>query len=121
MPCELAMAVVVDSYLETLLWSSTGEDGERLEGYEVSPKAREEAWEDCNGFIEYAEDQLGDDAWDGLTDEQVGHNFALSRNVHGAGFFDSNAKYADKLQALAETFGSVDCYYDADADWVTFN
>lgn len=106
---------IVTAYLETLLWSETfngmGDDGEdplivegteyepgtpldQIQGCDVSdletlaPKVVEEAEEDLEGFRAYCLEDLGIDPFRFFDPSQVAHDFALSRNEHGAGFFD---------------------------------
>lgn len=56
---------------------------------------------------------------DSVTWSQVGHDFHLSRNGHGAGFFDRPGMYGqqdvcDLLQRLAESYGPRDSYVGDD-------
>ncbi len=76
-----------------------------------------EVWEreqtiECLAFMVYAECYLSDDAI-----EQAGHDFWLSRNGHGTGFWDRDSSYygdhvRDWLQRKAEQFGETDALYD---------
>jgi len=72
-------------YLETALWSSTGDDGEPIDDYfdisDFAPEAVAEARRVCDEF------QARNDTRE-LDSEQIGHYLWLSRNGHGAGFFD---------------------------------
>jgi hypothetical protein len=48
-------------------------------------------------------------------DEHIAHDFWLTRNHHGAGFWDGDyGKYGDKLTAIAQTFSEVDLYVGDD-------
>lgn len=96
-------------YLETALWSSIDENEYYFDSNytidDFSDEAMNRAMKDCALFIKKAKDLLNDD------DEKNGHNFWLSRNGHGAGFFDedtydSNTRKA--LQELSKEFG--ECY-----------
>ena len=76
-----------------------------------------EVWEreqtiECLAFMVYAECYLSDDAI-----EQAGHDFWLSRNGHGTGFWDRDSSYysdhvRDWLQRKAEQFGETEALYD---------
>jgi hypothetical protein len=121
------MNKMIRSYLETLVWSETltgemeylGEtfnDGEPLDSFlyvEDLPKSiAEQAKEDCNDFVEYVRDELGYDPIEEFDPASVGSNFLLSRNGHGAGFFDSSwvvvaTEFNKDLQKAAKTFGNV--------------
>lgn len=104
------------AYFETALWSSTDNSddsgGEPLdENYDISDIAdetRAKMIADCEDFQERFADLLADAPIDS---ERAGHNFWLSRNGHGAGFFDDNL---DELQDAAESYGSFDLYVGDD-------
>ena len=98
------------AYLECAIWSSTAEDGRPLEWHnydisDLSPEDLEQAREDCEAFqADNAEDlaQAGDNT-------QNGHDFWLTRNRHGAGFWDRGYGPAgDRLTAAAHAYGSCD-------------
>ena len=76
-----------------------------------------EAWKreqviECLSFLVYAAPYLSDDAY-----TQAGHDFWLSRNRHGTGFFDRDSNYYSEparnyLQRKAEKFAEVWPFYD---------
>jgi hypothetical protein len=106
------MSPVVQAYLETALWSSTGDDGRPLdEDYDISdfaPEAVAQAEEDCSDFMEFSDTS-------GLSDEEIGHNFWLTRNSHGAGFRDLGlGPQGDTLTRDARAYGSCDVYVGDD-------
>lgn len=71
---------------------------------EALPKDALDALEsDVENFLRVAGPFL---AAEGVGPGTAGHNFELSRNGHGAGFFDRGLKYGNELQELAKTFGS---------------
>lgn len=104
-------------YLECALWSSTCnfDSGENFDDagfsiFDFSPEALAAATADCERFEgenstdlalyleEYPEDYAGHDLW-------------LSRNGHGAGFFDRtgvNDASLVRLQNAARAFGGID-------------
>lgn len=51
---------------------------------------------------------------------QVGHDFWLTRNGHGAGFWDGDypEPFGDQLTAIAKTYGEFDLYTGDDSDRV---
>jgi hypothetical protein len=75
-------------YLVCALWSSTDEDGEPLDAtYTVADMPEEtiqKADRDCRRFIAENEQDI-----DGRY-EQAGHDFWLTRNGHGSGFWDGD-------------------------------
>ena len=107
------LETMVDHYLIAALWSSTDDDGEQFENMffpdAIDESSRNQATEDCKSFIELAGTLLAN--W---SPEQVGLDFWLSRNGHGAGFFD-RTHIADKetckaLQKIARTFKELNVY-----------
>jgi len=100
-------------YIATALWSSTDEStpegGEPLDkNYtidDLSFEALEQAREDCRRFLEMS----GDVVYTYDTD-QAGHDFWLTRNGHGAGFWDGDYLEEDGklLTEISKIFG--ECY-----------
>lgn len=104
------------AYLECALWSSSsydenGENGIPLdEDYDIEDISEESlaaAVKDCEQFRELCIEQLGEDAFADWSDEQAGHDFWLTRNGHGAGFWDRGLENGDELSKWARSFGSV--------------
>lgn len=104
---------VLDSYLETLLWSS-GEEGE-FDGitiYDFSEDDVNSSRADIEKFIETINTNPAAIAEaNEYDDRMLGHNFALSRNGHGAGFFDDNN---DILQNICRETKSAEPYIGDD-------
>lgn len=109
-------------YAETALWSSNDEStpqgGEPMDkNYSIenlAPETLEKFMQDCKSFREQAGDLI---ARSGYDDEQAGHDFWLTRNHHGAGFWDGDIKdkqVADALTELSHKFGEVDLYIGDD-------
>lgn len=67
----------------------------------IAPKTLKQAQEDCAAFKELAGDLLN-----GIDEEQAGHDFWLTRNRHGAGFWDRDlGEVGEKLSEIAKSFG----------------
>lgn len=99
------------AYVECALWSSTDDDGEPLDGHEVAPDALKSMREDCEDFCQ-ANKELLDKAGD---DSQNGHDFWLTRNGHGAGFWDRGyGKTGARLTEASKVYGSVTLYVGDD-------
>ena len=103
----------LDSYMRTLLWQATGDEGNAIDmHYDVDQfdaNAFSESDTDLRSFIELCEGE-GIEV-DSLPLGQVGHDFALTRNRHGTGFWDRGyGKMGDDLTKWAHTFGEVDVY-----------
>lgn len=96
-------------YIETAIWSSSDNadesGGEPLDkNYgpdDIASETMEKMVEDAADFQKRYAKLLADS---GLDDEKAGHDFWLSRNGHGSGFFDEGDGL-DELQAAAEGYG----------------
>jgi len=105
------------SYFETALWSSTDKStpqgGEPLdENYsveDIAPETRAKMIADCADFQDRYASLLA--AAENIDSERAGHNFWLSRNGHGAGFFDDDL---NELQDAAESYGEFNLYVGDD-------
>jgi hypothetical protein len=103
-------------YLETALWSSTDNaddsGGEPLDrNFDIEDFTRDallQAVQDCKEFQENHGDLL---CSDGQDFEKAGHDFWLTRNGHGAGFWDGDWPVnGDKLTEASEPYGEVYLY-----------
>lgn len=108
------------SYLETALWSSTDDDDTPMDSNytveDMAPKTLDAVIADCAKFRADNE-ALIDEAHEasGQTMGHFGHDFWLTRNGHGAGFWDGDYKdYGDALTAAAKAFGGIDLYVGDD-------
>lgn len=105
---------MVNGYLACALWSSIDGEGEPLDNQYVSvhPKTLADMREDCESFATAnAADLLG------MDHEQAGHDLWLTRNHHGAGFWDRGlGDRGQRLTDAAHAYGSVDLYIDDDGE-----
>lgn len=95
----------VNHYLYAALWSDLPE-GCNLTTEDIHSDSLERATKDCERFI--AENNT--DLCSVANEEQNGHDFWLTRNRHGAGFWDRgyDQEVSDRLTSSAHTFG--ECY-----------
>ena len=105
---------ILEQYLITALWSSQDNDDNCLdENYtigDIDKSAIEQAEKDLDQFIDKACDLISD-----MDETQLAHDFWLTRNHHGAGFWDRGlGEIGDKLTELAESFGGCDIYVGDD-------
>jgi hypothetical protein len=103
----------VDAYLEAALWSSSvGDDESPLDdqGYAIwdfAKKAIAEAIKDSNAFIRANRQDLESVG----SAEQHGHDFWLTRNGHGAGFWDRGyGAIGKRLTEAAHAYGEASAY-----------
>ena len=96
----------LEQYLDTAFWVAD------IEPQELDEDCHREATIDCLAFLSRIGCYLNDD-----NRQQAAHDFYLSRNERGSGFWArpkfysySIGNYADKFQAIAESFGPTDYY-----------
>lgn len=99
------------AYIACALWSTTGDNDEPLDkahGFaDFSAEALMRALEDCRTFqSENAQDLSARPLSNG------GHDFWLTRNHHGAGFWDGDwpEGIADRLTQACAAYGELDLY-----------
>ena len=108
----------VQSYLATASWITT-DSGDCTD---FTRNAKKWAKEDCLKFIQVVRIKLGEDkAMQLLTipgkdlTYLAPHDFWLTRNEHGAGFWDKEDKYgkneAAVLTEICKEIGGCDCYH----------
>lgn len=102
-------------YVETALWSSNDDAGDPLDNNygieDMDPATLRTMAADCARF---QSDNSGDIPPDG--DERAGHDFWLTRNGHGAGFWDGDwpEPAATRLTDASKAFGEFDLYVGDD-------
>ena len=111
---------MTDAYLEAAQWTTTDDQGRPVDSgpayCEFSLAARQTALEQCEDFLEHV-DALDIEWRERMSAEQFGHDFWLTRNRHGAGFWDRGlGSLGDRLTDAAHTFGSVDVYVSDDGE-----
>ena len=94
-------------YMICALWTEEEQMG-NLTIFDFSDEALEKVQKDVKAFLEKAGDLINED-----NAEQAGHDFWLTRNGHGAGFWDrgdefyGGKKNAEKLSAIARKMGEI--------------
>lgn len=114
---------MVNAYIDCMLWSSTDESNEQGGGpldknystEDLAPETMIRIEQDCNEFLERAEN-LVPELLDNYNLSDIGHDFWLTRNRHGAGFWDGdyNKEDGEALTKLAYSFGEIDPYVGDD-------
>jgi len=118
----MSLETFTRAYIEAALWSSTAygapeDNGEgtwdtSFESYgcdvdDLAPETLLAMKADCRGFYD-AYSHLWED------DEHAGHDFWLTRNRHGAGFWDRGMEHGDELTRASHLYGEVDLYFGDD-------
>lgn len=108
------------AYIEAALWSSTDDDDVPLDSnYDIGDldlDTKNQMFRDADNFQNRFESLL-DDAYeiDEQDESNAGHNFWLTRNGHGAGFWDGDyPTTGEELTTAAENFGQFDLYVGDD-------
>lgn len=112
---------VLDSYYETAFWTEGDndfdneiqDDNNKLNNKsisDISDKSKEQSKNDIIEFIKKAK-EIAPEELSTYNEKSLGHNIWLSRNGHGAGFFDDNN---DQLQQIARDMKSVNMYVGDD-------
>jgi len=103
---------ILNSYLETAIWAEESDEND-LQGktiQEIDKNSKANSAIEIYQFLQKAQQEASDEL-NTYDEEAIGHNLWLSRNGHGAGFFDDNN---DKLQNLARNMKPVDIYLGND-------
>lgn len=110
----MSLETFIRAYLEAVDFTKAdiGDDDayDSAEGY-LSPVFEARAEADCTTFYEAHSGKWDDDS-------QAGHDFWLTRQGHGAGFWDRApdvyGEHADILTSAAKSAGQVDAYVGDD-------
>lgn len=101
---------MVEGYLECALWSSLDDNQQPLDANfdleSFTTDAMACAIADCNAFKKLAGDRLNN-----VEESSIGHDFWLTRNGHGAGFWSRDlGKIGDDLTDICKQFKELNCY-----------
>ena len=102
-------------YIATALWASMDLDtddplDENFDGKpgEFGAETLQQIKNDCQAFQERAGEMIAG------RESDAGHDFWLTRNGHGAGFWDGDwPHYGEELTEISKTFGEC-CLYASD-------
>ncbi len=103
-----------NAYIEAALWAECDDDGTPFDNrYEIAPGTLAAMIADCERFQQ--ENSVDLYACD-LSAASAGHDFWLTRNGHGAGFWDrgDEAVYG-RLTETAHAYGEVSLYVGDDS------
>ena len=101
-----------EGYLHAMEWTECNEDRPEMEMADPSEALIAAARQDC---VDFQRDNRADLAETGALDYQNGIDFWLTRNRHGAGFWDRGyGPVGDRLTEAAHVFGEVDLYVGDD-------
>jgi hypothetical protein len=110
-----ALDKFTQGYVEAALWSSTGDDDEPLDSAydlsDIADETRKKILKDTKKFQEGNAKDLAQ-----FDSSRAGHDFWLTRNGHGAGFWDGDypEPQAARLTEASKAFGETDLYVGDD-------
>jgi len=81
---------------------------------DIEPDSLIRAYQDIKEFIRLAGDEAITEAIGEKGYEQLGHDIWLTRNGHGAGFFDHSYENEQRLMNAAQALKEVDLYINDD-------
>lgn len=108
------------AYVECALWAESDQSddsggqqlSENYDANDIDPATLASMIADCTDFQEANEEDLYQS---GLSDEYAGHDFWLTRNGHGAGFWDRGlGETGKKLTDAAHAYGEFNIYVGDD-------
>ena len=101
--------LATNAALECLEWSEIDSETEMpLDsfGYFFTEDSRMQVHDEVQSFISDNSDDLH-----GMSYEQIGHDFILTRNHHGAGFWDRGlGERGERLTSAAHAYGGIRAY-----------
>lgn len=110
----MSLDTFTEAFIDCLLWSEIDcdEDGNMRENFsdycadDLSPEALAEIRKDCASFYAEYEDAIENEA------DRAGHDFCLTRNGHGAGFWDGYwpEPLASELTDASKAYGTIGLY-----------
>jgi hypothetical protein len=108
-------------YITAAMWTLTDDNGESCDHmglHDIAPETLQTVIAECAAFVDAYRadlDEASDEQKD-RTDEHHGHDFWLTRNGHGAGFWDRgySAEVSKALTDAAHAEGSADWYIGDD-------
>lgn len=119
---------VLKGYLYAVLFTSFDDNEDPLDyNYDIDDfdkQSRRQAERDISLFVNSIESKMGLDLEALLdetdnTEQDLGHDFWLTRNGHGAGFWDGDwGEYGDTLTDLTEKFGGKDVFVEGDTVYI---
>lgn len=117
---------ITDAYFEVALWSSADDNADPLDDNydtgDVAESAKQKQVSELKDWLSYC-DELGlieqftqqHDSNRYSAEAMLGHDFWLTRNGHGAGFWDRGlGELGKQLSDACKTFGSCDPYVGDD-------
>ena len=112
----MTLQTFTNACVAALYFTDTGPDAEIPPGTDMAAETRLNLEADCRSFYRRYSCYFDVGGKSTDNDEQAGHDFWLTRNGHGAGFWDGDWKdpYADMLTKGAKCYGEFEPYLGDD-------
>ena len=112
---SIDIPAMLAGYLDCVLWASCDESGNSLDAEyfptDIDGASQNEARADCVDFVLQCSEQNIDLEALPTDSARIGHDIWLTRNHHGAGFWDRGyGVIGDRLTDIAHAMGSCDAY-----------
>lgn len=109
------LELFVKEYLTCAVWVDLPEENEGLTIDNIASESIDQALDDCQKFITVNKRDI-DRAIEEMSIGHVAHDFWLTRNGHGAGFWDGDysEKLGDRLTEASKKFGEKYLYIGDD-------
>jgi hypothetical protein len=128
----MSFEAFLTGYVSCLLWAETDDLApgggspldENYDADDIAPEAKAEIERDCRAFYaDHTPHRADLDAFETVfSAEQAGHDFYLTRNGHGAGFWDRGLEDVGmRLTAACKPFGTQGAYIGDDGRIYTHN
>lgn len=114
-----SLSEALDGYLECAVWTTDPDDvSESANISDISQEDQAKACDTIHDFYMSNKSSIGQFMALGYNSGQVGHDFYLTRNRHGAGFWDRGAgEVGDRLTESSHGYGSSELTQDDFGNW----
>ena len=111
--------VIVDGYLDALFFTEEGVHEDEYGNDTMEDKTLSDIDNDTKVEIEKEVEWFvnsAGDVFEELSDDQIGHDFWLTRNGHGSGFFEriNDSENLETIEELCNILGTVGTYVGDD-------
>ncbi len=116
---DIYQPAINEAYIQALFFTDVNEDSDFDNHFDcaLSPDALAKCNSDCCAFVDQLiEARLFKKSLDIMSPDQIGHDFWLTRNGHGAGFWDrGHGELGDKLTKICkDNFKTIEVYQGDD-------
>lgn len=103
-------------YIGTALWSSSDGDRENLDEFSIEDFDPQSLAELLKDFNDFETEVLNLGILEDYDSTDLAHDFWLTRNRHGAGFWDGDwpKEIGEKLTEMSQSYGEVNLYVGDD-------